>query len=747
MSSDFIQYVSEKMGDDFVTLLSARGITTREAAEKFLHPSLQDLTDPFTFKDVRAIVDRIRYAVTAGEKIVVFGDYDCDGISAVYILCDYLRSVGADVSHFIPNREEDGYGLNEQSIEAIAETYFPDLIITVDCGISGHDEIEYAKELGMEVIVTDHHELPEILPECLIFNTKQDGPELYSMHCGAGTAFMLVVALGGLERAERYLDVAAVATIGDIVPLTGDNRIIVSAGLKKINSKDCNPGIKQFFEKAGVTKVTSGDVAFRLVPGINAFGRLGDAGRALELYTTSDRFVLMGVIDRMLEVNAERKQLCIDLEEHVIEKLRDTDFSQTFGICLYDMRWMSGVLGIAAAYVTERFARPTILFTEKDGMLKGSGRSTDKVDLLDAIRACEEFTETYGGHRQAAGVTLKKENFPAFQRRFNEYIASKYGHDSFVHTKVSELEYTAGKADYEYVRRLEMLEPCGQGNPRPRFHATARQGKCIPFKNNPLNFRYSFGEQFAVPMFNQQGKEAVFASNGIVKDMILEFKLNYFNGNVYVDAVMSACDFLPAEKDDWLVARSLCMNVAKGAEHCAKKVELLDVIPTLSGFGTLFVAYDQQSVENLRLASGCDLPVRCGDLPSKNPVDSVLLWPVKAVDVSAYNRVVFLDVPVLLTEGEAEFLAVGVSSCPQLLPKELATREALGTRFREMAQRIKSGCTLEDLIGQRQGIDGVFAYYVFNELGIIGEENARPYITGVKSDLTASRLFNFVLNG
>ena len=736
------------MGAEFVDLLAGRGITTQEAAEEFLFPSLSRLTDPYKFSGVKEIVDRVRYAVSAGETIVVFGDYDCDGISGVYILTDYLRSVGAKVHYFIPNREEDGYGLTDQAIEFIAETYFPDLIITVDCGISGHDEIEYAKELGMDVVVTDHHELPEVLPECPIFNTKQDAGREYFMHCGAGTAFMLVLALGGMEKADKYLDVAAIATVGDIVPLTGDNRILVAEGLKKLNSRDCNPGVKQFFEKVGVNKIASGDIAFKLVPGINAFGRLGDAKRALELYTTSDRFVLMGVIDRMLEVNAERKQLCLDLEEHVVEKLQNCDFSQIFGICLYDMRWIGGVLGIAAAYVVERYARPTILFTEKDGMLKGSGRSTDRVDLLDAIRACEDLTEGYGGHKQAAGVTLKKENFDAFSRRFNEYVASKYGHEDFVLHKGADMELVPGKVNYDYVRKLDMLEPCGYGNPRPRFHVNATMGKCIPFKNNPLNFRYSFGEEFAVPVFTMQGKSAIFASNGVVKDMVLEFRLNHFNGNVYVDATMNACKFLPGTKDDRLNARSIMNAVADDSVlGRAKKVSVDALDKLMNGFGTLLVAYDDNTLGAISdLITSKNLPVYSGDLFTHNPVDCVLTHPVGRVDVSNYSRVVLLDLPMLSTDGNVEFLAAYAGTATLDIPKELATRETLISAFREVSQKIRAGCVVEDLIGAKSDLSRTFAYFVFRELGIIREDDARPHLTDVKSNLTDSKLFNFVQN-
>lgn len=747
LSNDFIEYVKHELGEDFVPLLTSRAICTKDDAYDFLHPSLDNITDPFCFSNVKAIVDRIKYAVAQGERIVIFGDYDCDGISAVYILGHYLKSIGADVNFFIPNREEDGYGLTDQTIETIAETWFPDLIITVDCGISGHDEIEYAKELGMDVIVTDHHELPDVLPDCLIFNTKLDAPDHYGMHCGAGTAFLLVLALGGKEVAQRYVDVAGVATIGDIVPLTGDNRIIVAEGLKRINSRSCNVGVKQFFERVGVTKVTSGDVAFRLVPGINAFGRLGDASRALELYTTEDRFVLTGVIDKMLLVNAERKQLCTDLEEHVIEKLEGTDFSKVFGICLADERWMAGVLGIAAAYVTERYMRPTILFTHKDGMLKGSGRSTDKVDLLDAIRACEEFTESYGGHKQAAGVTLKKENFEAFATKFNEYVASKYGKDAFVSSKKFDLEMPYGKVDYDYVRRLEMFEPCGHFNPRPRFHASVLSGKCAPFKSNPVNFRYSFGEQFAIPVFNQHGKEAIFASKSIKKDMLLEFKLNHFNGNVYVDANMSSCSFLPQGKDDELGARAIMTALSDNAVSSdVKRVDISDFAKELTGFGTLFVAYDHATVDALNDALGVVLPVSCGDLSSPNPIDCVVLYPIKPLDVSMYNTVVLLDLPALSAVGNTEFVFADLGHACLDLPKELVMRESLVNAFREISVKIKLGCTVEDVIGTDVRSARGFAYFVFRELGIIDEECGRARLTNVKSDLSKSALYNYVHN-
>lgn len=751
-SPDFIQYVETEIGKGFPKLLFSRGIKTKEEAERFLYPKLEYLTDPFLFSGMREIVKRIDQAVNNSERVVIYGDYDCDGICATYVLYDYLSSLGVDVHYFIPDRIEDGYGLSDQAIERIAETYFPDLVITVDCGISSANEVEYVKDLGMDVIVTDHHELPEVLPDCLILNTKLDAEREFSMHAGAGTAFLLVSAHGGIRRALDYVDVVAVATIGDIVPLLSDNRIIVSYGLRKINSPSCNAGIKQFFEHVGVGKVTSSDVSFRLVPGINAFGRLGDANRALELFTSDDRFILSGVIDGMIKTNNERKELCKGLEEHVLEKLKNADFSEVFGIVEADVRWAPGVLGIAAAYVSERFHRPVILFSEKDGVLKGSGRSTEDVDLLDAIKACSKYTIGFGGHRQAAGVSLKKEDFEAFRACFNAYVKDKYAKTSFVKHVSYDIEYEKGLCDYEYVKKLDKLEPCGQGNPRPRFLVRALGGKCTPLKSNPSYFKYSFGEEFAVPMFQQAGRECVFASSSILKEMVLDFKLSHFSGNVYVDAGLVSCSFLPLSEDKKLKLRSVCTGISKNSViNTAKCGNIEEIVKKLSGFGTLFIGYDNKSINKLLdicKKYGKDISVFSGDLSSVNPVDALLVLPLKEVDVSTYKTVVFLDIPVLNATGEADFVHSNIecSDFSNLFTFDLS-REGMGEQFRIISQRIGKGMTREELFAIDSDGALTFAYYVFTELGIVVDGDVRPSLSGKRSELSLSKLYAFAQNG
>ncbi len=303
-----------------IEILVNRGYDDRNKLYKFLYPSLEDLTDIHKYTGFDEVIERIKCAIDNNEKILIYGDYDCDGVCGVSILYNYFKSIGADVNCFLPNRHTDGYGLSVEALERLAEEYLSDLLITVDCGITGVEEVEYAREvLGFDVIITDHHEMGEVLPDCLIFNPKMSGGDCFRDLCGAGVALRIVEGLGGEKERDKYLDIAAIATVADVVPLVGDNRIITQAGLKIINSFNVRRGIKKLITSCIKNDVTAYDIGFKIAPRINSLGRLSDANRVLDLFCTDDNFLLDTIVNEINDSNSKRMELTNDLTEMCLD--------------------------------------------------------------------------------------------------------------------------------------------------------------------------------------------------------------------------------------------------------------------------------------------------------------------------------------------------------------------------------------------------------------------------------------------
>lgn len=395
-------------------VLALRGLDTQEKAKEFLRPTLSLLTPWENYTNLDKIRERIMRCVDFGEKVLVYGDYDCDGVCATSILYLLLQSLGVEVEFYLPNRKREGYGLNREALEDIAEYHYPDLLITVDCGITSAQDIAYAQdELGLEIIVTDHHEPGQILPDCLIFDPKiERKSDCFNELCGAGIALRIVEAIGGVDAMMMYMDIATLATIADIVPLVGDNRVIVSHGLEIINS-----GARQSFKllldmscDQPNQQLSATDIAFKIVPKINAIGRLADSTKAVNLFISDEYFYAKSLVEQATQMNDERKVLTDELVKSCMYKLETYDLVNNKAIVLYGKSWESGVLGIAAAKIAEIFKRPTILMSFSDGLYKGSCRSVEGINLHSALTEVRSYLESFGGHSMACGVSVKEEN-------------------------------------------------------------------------------------------------------------------------------------------------------------------------------------------------------------------------------------------------------------------------------------------------------------------------------------------------
>ena len=450
-------------------LLLDRQIDTPEKIERYLHPKREDLHDPMLMQDMGKAVAVIRDAIEKHEEITVFGDYDVDGVTATAILLTYLRKQGAQVGFYIPDRHGEGYGLNIAAIEQIAT--HSKLLITVDCGITCAAEVARAKELGMRVIVTDHHQLGPQIPECEAVLNPLLGHYPFRRLCGAGVAFKLVQAMGGTEAIEPLWELAALATIADIVPLMDENRVIVYYGLAAMAATQ-RPGLIALMESAGVDlqKVSSSDVAFRMAPRINAGGRLALASRGVQLLTTRRMDTAREIAEELNQDNIRRRELEIEIFQQADEMTRQQiDFMNERAIVVCGEGWNPGVIGLAASRLVEKYKWPTILLSRDGDICVGSARSIPGVNIHEAMSTCRDLFIRFGGHAQAAGLTIEAKNVPEFKRRLSEAIREQAAPEAFIPTEEYDLELELSEMTEAFVDAFSAMQPTGFGNPAPVF--------------------------------------------------------------------------------------------------------------------------------------------------------------------------------------------------------------------------------------------------------------------------------------
>lgn len=454
--------------DWFSSLLYARGVDTPEKAERFLSPSPEDLHDPFLLDGMEKVVSLLKEAVSKGETILVWGDYDADGVCACSILLDTLHEIGAALAYRIPSRHTEGYGLHEAGIREIAEKCR--LLITVDCGISSVKEVALAKELGLTVIITDHHQPPEELPPADVVMDPLLGNYPFSSLCGAGVALKICQALLGPEGVMKRLDLAALATVADVVSLTGENRFIVREGMKRL-ADSSRPGIRALLRRSGVdAPLRSEDLAFRLAPRLNAAGRLGDAKLGVHLLLTPDPAKAEQIADMLETANRERQALEKAMTEQARKQAETSGFLPGAHVLLVQgENWNPGVIGLTAGRLCERYHLPVITLSIRDGVAVGSCRSIPGVHIYRMLAACEDLLERYGGHEQAAGLTVREENISRLRERLEERIASSVPAECFTPAMEYDLSVPFRTWTPETLELLDALEPTGCGNPPPLF--------------------------------------------------------------------------------------------------------------------------------------------------------------------------------------------------------------------------------------------------------------------------------------
>lgn len=467
----------------FRALLAKRGFKTDPEIEAFLFSGLSSLHDPFLMKNMREVKERIEKAVHAREKILIHGDYDVDGITGVAVLAKTLERLGGEYTTFLPERERDGYGVSETAIHQAQEKGVS-LIVTVDCGITAKREIEIARAHGMDVIVIDHHRLPAGgLPDThLILNPLQeDCPYPFKELSAAGLAFKLSQALTGGEALD-LLDLVALSTISDIAPLTGENRILVKNGLTMLSERK-NTGIRALAEvaKMKAAKVDTGHVGFILGPRLNAAGRMSSADTALQLLLTKIPREAESLAKILDEENKARQRSERETTQEAMRKVeRTVNFNRERVLVIDGAGWHRGVIGIVASRLVEKYERPAVVISVEEGVGRGSGRSIKSFHLFNALRSCEEVLDQFGGHAQAAGLTVREENIPLLREKINAFAFEHLPPEALKRHVVVDGELKLDELTGRFLEELELLEPYGVGNPRPVFQSAGLELRSKP---------------------------------------------------------------------------------------------------------------------------------------------------------------------------------------------------------------------------------------------------------------------------
>ena len=454
-------------------ILVNREITEEKDIQQFLSPTRKDFYDPYLMPDMEKAVERILKAIDNKEKVLIYGDYDVDGITSVTVLKSFLEERGLKVDEYIPNRLDEGYGLNIPAVEKIASEKYT-LMITVDCGISAIEEVKYANSLGVEVIITDHHEPGEKLPEAIavVDSKRKDNKYPFRNLAGVGVVFKLIQAISKkleLEEKEflKYLDIVCIGTISDIVPLVDENRVIVKLGLRLVEQTR-NLGLKTILQASGYQKVDSTTISFGIAPRINACGRMGHQEEALKLFLSTDKEEVNKLAEELNEYNRQRQEKEKQIFLEALEKIQKEQIDKDSIMVIDGENWHHGVIGIVASKITELYFKPSILLCFEGDEGKGSGRSIPGFDLHEALTKCEENLEKFGGHSMAVGLGVKKENLEGLRKQLDQ-IAKQKQIDKIVSILKIDAQVELKDINMQIVESLKQLEPFGEENKVPLF--------------------------------------------------------------------------------------------------------------------------------------------------------------------------------------------------------------------------------------------------------------------------------------
>lgn len=486
-----------QVNDIVATLLLQRGIESYEAAKTFFRPSFEDLHDPFLMKDMDKAVARIEKAIVEGENILVYGDYDVDGTTSVALMSSYLKTRLDSVATYIPDRYDEGYGISYKGIDFAHDNDFS-LIIALDCGVKAVDKVKYAKDKSIDFIICDHHRPGNKLPKAIaVLDPKRDDCDYpFKELCGCGVGFKLITALASkegqtVEDLVEYLDLVATAIGADIVPIVGENRALAHIGLHVINTAP-RPGMKAIIAEVKKDELTITDVVFIIAPRINAAGRMKHGNHAVTLLTETDFNLAAEYAVDIDQFNTERKETDRRITEEALLQIEENNEQEGFTTVVYNENWHKGVIGIVASRLIETYYRPTLVFTKSGDKLAASARSVKGFDVYNALEACSEYIEQFGGHKYAAGLTLLPENYEGFKTKFESIVKDTIDPKLLTPELKVDLEIELSQIDHKLFRILRQFAPFGPGNMSPTFMTQGVKdtgwGKCVGEDDKHLRF-------------------------------------------------------------------------------------------------------------------------------------------------------------------------------------------------------------------------------------------------------------------
>ncbi len=752
-----------------IEFMKKRGISG-DTLTAFLNPDIKDLRDPYKLRGMKEAAERIKRAVADNESIVVYGDYDCDGVCASSIMHQYLTSLGAKVDVYIPSRFDDGYGLTRDMINEIMEKSKPSLIITVDLGVSAKKEVELLKSLGVDVVITDHHEPTSEIPDCITVDPKFKGQDYgFEGLCGAGVALKVVEAIGGTSAAKEYLDICSLATVGDIVPLLDENRAIVTKGLEIINSGKARASISFLLKKLGFKSVNASDLSFRVVPKLNASGRMDQGIKVFKFLIEKDEKKLEELYSQIEQDNEKRLACIEEANEEILKQIHKLDLRK-HKIIILRGKFHEGILGILASKVMHEFNRPCIVFTEgANNTYKGSGRSLDGIDILKALEPSKNILVRFGGHTQAAGVEVTKANFKEFLKRINE--AFEHIDDNAYLKKFNyDIEITEKDISASFISEVDKLEPFGCANEKPIFmlKENAVSAEQLSGKNSK-HLRLTIGKDKKIIAFNM-GRLENFFESPISKNIIVDLEMNEFRGKSYAQGILREVYISNPEKflfkNEYNVMNSLInkFQSLKSEEKCRKELkplkELMKKYSEKSAFGTIIVIDSQRALDQV----GDNL---YGFTFSHEPLSSrqntILLSPsgvISSNELNGYKNVIFTRV---FIEGEHDHFAKQYNAIEQIgtvrdLKVNINKDRAIFGSVYKTIQRYSKNIYANSLFDffeklkkceQCLGLEQIcFSCLVFYDLGLIGgnlllgELNYQSKTQ--KLELSSSKMYNLL---
>lgn len=730
-----VNEIANECGITFNTasILFRRGINCVDKAKRFLSPGKKWFYDPYRLKGVKEAVERLILAKERKEKVLIFGDYDADGICATTLTYYSLEYFGIESYTLIPERI-DGYGLNVELIKEKFSDKGISLILTVDCGITDFESIKTLKTMGIDVLVTDHHIPLDVLPDCICINPKIKGQDYpFDVLCGAGVAYKLCYALIG-EKANDFLDYVALATVADSMDLVDENRDLVVEGLKIFNSKKIKPAFSALLNNT-IKKVTSQTLAYSIAPRINAGGRMGDANATLKLFLSSKASEIFDYAVKLNEYNAERQTECENIFLEAKNQIATEELDKFNAIIVANKTWRVGLLGIVASKLVEDYNKPVIVFAFQNGAYKGSARSPEYIDVFNAISSAKDLTIEFGGHSGAAGVSILEENINLFRERLSSYLEK----DALLLVKEKEIYVdmrTNELISLDFAKEIELLEPFGIANRKPVFSVIENSIISKPLKEGSPH--YSFNTK-AGQMLDFNGEKNVYKlSLPIKKELLYELNLSTFNGVVSLKGYLKK--IIPVTDDVCTFSPYCFYNNLKiaGEKECdnVKYVSYKDV-KIVNGVGTLYLLFDVNNAVYYDLSS-LEKFVNVDD--SGNFFNKIIIAP-ESIPMG-YKNIVYLDKPLNFIHNSEKAVCTDLSAINGL--KKLSVdREDL----------IKSFNTLSSLVGEKflepisfvldnfseEFEQNLFSLIVFMELGFFSVEKGRLFKENAnKSALTNS---------